>query len=77
MGYKRTYTFNRDENNGYSSCDILVQYYDSEQFKAVAIRKEDMENMDAWRMCNALQRAYDAGREDAMRDLRMLIGVQK
>jgi len=78
MAYKRTYTFNHKEHNGYDTpCNILVQYYESEEFKAVAVRAEDFERFDAWRMCQVLQNAYDAGREDAMRDLRMLIGVQK
>lgn len=78
MAYKRTYTFNHKEHSGYGEpCNILVQYYESEEFKAVALRADDLKSFDAWHLCRALQSAYDAGREDAMRDLRMLIGVQK
>jgi hypothetical protein len=77
MAYKRTYTFNRDNSNGYEPTDILVQYYESEQFRAVALRKDDWLNYNAWDMCSLLQRAYDAGREDQLRDIRMMLGVEK
>ena len=77
MAYKRTYTFNRETYTGYGTpCNILVQLYEDENFKAVALRAEDFERFDAWRMCEALQHAYDSGREDAMRDLRMMMGIK-
>lgn len=73
----RTYTFNREKYNGYGEpCNILIQLYDNEDFRAVALRKEDFERFDAWRMCEALQNAYDAGKKDAMSNLRELIGAK-
>jgi hypothetical protein len=72
----RTYTFDRTQNSGNEPCNILIQLYENENFRAVAIRKEDLESFDAWRLCQALQNAYEAGRKDAMSDLRNLIGVK-
>lgn len=78
MAYKRTYTFDREKSTGYGEpCNILVQYYESEQFRTVAMRAEDFERFDAWHMCQVLQNAYDAGREDQLRDIRMMLGVGK
>jgi len=77
MANKRTYTFDHKNHSGYGEpCNILIQLYEDENFKAVAIRKEDLQSFDAWHLCQALQNAYEAGRKDAMNDLRDLIGVK-
>lgn len=76
MGYERHYQFNHEENNGYISepCDILVQHYKSDNFRTISIRKEEW---NAWKICEALNHAYKVGREDAMSDLRRMIGADK
>lgn len=72
----REYCFNRENHTGYGSepCDILIQHFKSDNFRTIAIRAEEW---DAWNICNKLNDAYKAGREDAMRDLRNFIGVEK
>lgn len=74
--FKRQYTYNHKDNTGYAPCDILVQYYESEEFRGVILRKDDFEELAPWKLCTLLQAAYDAGRDDAMRDLRIMIGVK-
>lgn len=74
MGYNRYYSFDNKKDNGYNPCDILLKLYDSDDFKTIAIRQEDLV---PWKICEALNNAYKAGREDAMRDLRIFIGVDK
>lgn len=66
----------RKEDNGYGSepCDILLQHFKSDNFRTYAIRKEDW---SGYMICNALNNAYEAGRADAMRDLRNFIGIEK
>ena len=74
MSYKHFYTINHDENNGYDPCDILLQHYEDDQWKTIAIRAEDLK---PWNICEALNNAYKAGKADAMRNLRLMIGVDK
>ena len=65
----------REGENGYDSCDILLDHgYGSADFRTYVIRKEDLK---PWQIVSALNAAYEAGREDAMRDLRNFIGVGK
>jgi len=65
----------REEDNGYEACDILLDHgYGNPDFRTYAIRKEDLK---PWQICDALNNAYKAGREEAFRDLRNFIGVEK
>ena len=65
----------REEDNGYEPCDILLDHgLKSPDFRTYVIRKEDLK---PWQICVALNDAYKAGREEAMRDLRRFIGVDK
>lgn len=65
----------REEDNGYEPCDILLDHgYGSSDFRTYVIRKEDFK---PWQVVDALNNAYKQGREDAMRDLRRFIGVEK
>jgi hypothetical protein len=65
----------REEDNGYDPCDILLDHgLKDSSFRTYVIRKEDLK---PWQICDALNGAYRAGREDAMRDLRNFIGVEK
>ncbi len=65
----------REEDNGCEPCDILLDHgYGHKDFRTYVIRKEDW---SGWRIVSALNDAYKTGREDAMRDLRNFIGVEK
>ena len=65
----------REEDNGYEPCDILLDHgYGNPDFRTYAIRKEDLK---PWQIVAALNSAYAAGREEAFRDLRNFIGVEK
>lgn len=65
----------REGENGYDPCDILLDHgYGSADFRTYAIREEDLK---PWQIVSALNSAYEAGREDAMRELRKFIGVEK
>ena len=65
----------REEDNANKLCDILLDHgLKSPDFRTYVIRKEDL---SAWKICEALNSAYRAGREDAMRDLRNFIGIEK
>jgi hypothetical protein len=65
----------REEDSVYEPCDILLDHgLKDTGFRTYVIRKEDFK---PWQICNALNDAYKAGREDAMRDLRNFIGVGK
>jgi hypothetical protein len=74
MSYKHYYTFNEKENNGYEPCDILLQHYDSDEWRSIVIRADELK---PWNICIALNSAYEAGKRDAMRNLRLMIGVEK
>ena len=63
-----------DSSRGSEPVDILLQHFNSKDFKTYVIHKEDWAG---WSICNALNNAYEAGRADAMRDLRNFIGVDK
>ena len=73
MGYKRTYTFNSENNSGYEPCDILLQHYPGETWRTIVLSKEDFETLRPWQLCSLLNNAYEAGRKDAMADLRTMI----
>lgn len=65
----------RETENGYEPCDILMDHgLINPDFRTYAIRKEDLK---PWQICDALNNAYKAGREDAMRDLRNFMGISK
>jgi hypothetical protein len=65
----------REGENGYDPCDILLDHgLGNSDFRTYVIREEDLK---PWQICSALNSAYEAGREDAMRDLRNFIGVGK
>jgi hypothetical protein len=71
---ERFYCFN-EENNGYEPCDILLDHgLKDSGFRTYVIRKEDLV---PWQICSALNSAYKAGREDAMRDLRRFMGIKE
>lgn len=71
MGYKRNYTYNREKYNGHTPCDILLELYDTDKFRTIALRVEDQV---PWRICEALNNAYEEGRKDAKRDIRAVLG---
>jgi hypothetical protein len=65
----------REEDNGFEPCDILLDHgYGNPDFRTYVIRKEDLK---PWQIVDALNQAYNAGREEAFRDLRNFIGVGK
>jgi hypothetical protein len=65
----------REGENGYEPCDILLDHgYGNSDFRTYVIRKEDLV---PWQICSALNSAYKAGREDAMRDLRRFMGIKE
>jgi hypothetical protein len=65
----------REEDNGYEPCDILLDHgLKDPSFRTYVIRKEDLK---PWQICDALNSAYKAGREDAMRDLRHFMGIKE
>ncbi len=65
----------RETDNGYEPCDILLDHgLNSPDFRTYVIRREDL---SPWKIAHELNNAYQAGREDAMRDLRRFIGAEK
>jgi hypothetical protein len=65
----------RETDNGYEPCDILLDHgLKDPSFRTYIIRKEDLK---PWQICTALNDAYKAGREEAFRDLRNFIGVER
>jgi hypothetical protein len=65
----------RETDNNLEPCDILLDHgLKSPDFRTYVIRKEDLY---PWKIAHELNNAYQAGREDAMRDLRNFIGVGK
>ena len=72
--YKHYYTFNTEENNGYEPCDILLQHYNDDKWKTIVIREDELK---PYQICNALNNAYEAGKKDAMRNLRYMMGIEK
>lgn len=80
MGYKRSYVW-RDEqeengSNGHKPCDILCQHYNDETWATIVLSKQDFETLTPWLLCSLLNQVYKNGREDAMADLRRMMGVQ-
>lgn len=64
----------RPEENGNEPCDILLDHgLGDPSFRTYVIRKEEFR---PWKVCEALNTAYEAGRADAMRDLRNFIGAK-
>lgn len=76
MPYKPYYCYNEKENSGSDPCDILLQLYPDDGFRTLVMRQEDFEHLKPWELCMLLNRAREAGREDAMRDVRDLLGVK-
>lgn len=74
MGYEREYMIDHTNEKGYEPCDILVRHYKSDNFRTIVIAKDDLV---PWKIVSALNSAYDAGRKDAMRDLRYFMGIEK
>jgi hypothetical protein len=65
----------RESDNGHEPCDILLDHgLSSPDFRTYVIRKEDFK---PWQVVDALNSAYEAGRCDAMEDLRNFMGVAK
>ena len=80
MGYKRSYVW-RDEaeengSNGHQPCDILCQLYEDAGMMTVALSKQDFESLTPWLLCSLLNQVYKNGREDAMADLRNVLGIK-
>jgi len=64
----------RDTDNSSAPCDILMDHgLKNPEFRTYVIRKEDLY---PWKIAHELNNAYQAGREDAMRDLRNLLGIR-
>lgn len=64
----------RESDNGYEPCDILLDHgLKSPDFRTYVIRKEDLK---PWKVAHELNNAYNAGREEAFRDLRNFIGIK-
>lgn len=61
----------------YEDTDILVQYYNDEKFRTVLLSKQEFATLQPWKMCSLLNSAYDRGYDEAMADLRRLIGADK
>jgi len=67
----------RTDEEGYGSepCDILLDHgLKNPDFRTYVLRKE---NWSGRSICQVLNDAYEAGRAEAMRDLRRFIGAEK
>lgn len=71
------YCYNQDESNGYDKCNILISHYGDSSFRTILLRKEEFEELHAWKMTSLLNDAYEAGYQHAMEDLRRFIGVKE
>lgn len=59
--------------NGYEPSDIICQLYGDEAWRTICI-PQDEQHMP-FRIANALNQAYERGRQEAFEDLRRLIGA--
>lgn len=75
MGYERKYLYR--DGNGHQPSDILVELYGDSAWRLTVLQEEDIGNMVPWKICNALQNAYQAGREDAKKDIRLALGINE
>lgn len=71
MAYNHLYIHT---GNGHDPGDILLQHYDDDQWRTIVIREDELV---PWKIANALNNAYEAGKKDAMRNLRNMIGIDK
>lgn len=81
MGYNRVYTWRKDENEeagagGFEPADILCQLYNDPGMRTRVLDKDDLKGMAPWYLCSLLNEVYRAGREDAMADLRHVLGIK-
>jgi hypothetical protein len=73
MGYNRTYLYNKEKFNGHEPCDILLQLYETDHFKTISLRADQLV---PWQICDALNRAYEEGRKDAKREIRTVLEIK-
>lgn len=71
MAYHHFYTYN---GNGYDAGDILLQLYEDDNWRTVVLCDDELKPC---KIAQALNSAYEAGKKDAMRDLRMTIGLNE
>ena len=72
MTNRTLYTYRGD---GYEESPILIQLYNDESFRMVAITKEDLKEGCPWVIAKAMNEAYERGKEEAFAELRTLIGA--
>ena len=72
----RHYCVRTDEDGyGPTPCDILLDHgLKNPDFRTFVIREE---HWSGRAICQALNDAYEAGRSEAMRDLRRFMGIDK
>lgn len=81
MGYKREYIWRVKEGEttagtGFEPADILCQLYNDPGMRTRVLDKDDLKGMAPWYLCSLLNEVYRAGREDAMADLRHVLGIK-
>jgi hypothetical protein len=81
MGYKREYLWRVKEGEttagtGFEPADILCQMYGDPGMRTRVINADELRGMPPWILCSLLNEVYKAGREDAMADLRTVLGIK-
>ncbi len=81
MGYNRQYLWRVKEGettagSGFEPADILCQLYNDPGMRTRVMDASDLKGMQPWVLCSLLNEVYKAGREDAMSDLRQVLGIK-
>lgn len=73
---KTSYTFNREENNGYEDCAILIQHFNDTGSRFHLMSKEEFAKLQPWEFCRFMNDAYATGKRDALEEVRNILGVK-
>ena len=81
MGHTRQYIWRVEDGqsmagSGFDPADILCELYGDSGMRTRVLDKDDLKGMAPWYLCSLLNEVYKAGREDAMADLRMVLGIK-
>ena len=81
MGYKRQYIWRVEDGQsiagtGHEPADILCELYGDPGMRTRVMDKDELKGMAPWYLCSLLNEVYKSGREDAMADLRNVLGIK-
>jgi len=80
-GYTRRYLWRVPEDQttastGFEPADILCEMYGDAGMRTRVVNADELKGFPPWELCDLMNQAYRNGREDAMADLRRVLGVK-